>query len=137
MHHIGIWNSGGWGIVVGCHLQCAKPGWPPRELRPQAAGAGDGETEPALARLDEPADYIAYAARHPGMGLPSAEDVDIGRNVVVTVAELACDPDPPYLRLEGITLVGGFAENDEAYVCEAETEYHAAFRVSRSMLPND
>jgi len=100
-------------------------------------GGSTEETEAALARLDEPADYIAYAARHPGMGLPSAEDVDIGRNVVVTVAELACDPDPPYLRLEGITLVGGFAENDEAYVCEAETEYHAAFRVSRSMLPND
>lgn len=71
------------------------------------------------------------------MGLPTPDEVDFGRNLVFAVTEMACYPGPPYLRMVGNRVVGGFEEPDNPVVCEAESEYHAAFSVARAMLPAD
>ncbi len=116
------------------------PGGPRASFVPELVGQKRGNyeaTEPELARFEAAAGYLAYAQRHPDMSLPTPDGVDFGRNVVFAVAEMACEPGPPYLRLEGNQVIGGFADGDENVACDVDIEYHAVFQVSSSMLPND
>lgn len=118
----------------------ATLGGPRAGFEPELLGqelGGLEVTEPRLATLWAAADYTDYLGRHSGMGLPEVDSVDLGRNVVVTVAAVGCGFGPPFVRLDGVRLGGGFEELPNPLVCEAELEHHAAFLLARSMLPND